>query len=157
MEGYTGTSWTLIEKLTKISTSGTTKTYNNVSAFSKFRFSFTKGPGQIAFDDVSISCGSGSSFAMDPFEPATEDQRSELWIYPNPGTGLYTIEGSGFEDGTGKIYVFDLLGRNILTKEISVEANSLNTSIDISNFKNGVYSIRIELGSQTEVKRIIKK
>jgi len=58
VEGWDG-SWNTIENITNLLTTGTTKTYNSgLSSYSKFRFSYTKSSGNLAFDDVNVTCGS---------------------------------------------------------------------------------------------------
>ena len=52
----------------------------------------------------------------------------------------------------GIIYLYDVLGQNILTKEIS----SSNNSIDIQNLSNGIYYYNFESNKSYKGK-IIKK
>lgn len=60
VEGFNGSSWVTIENISPISTSGTTYTYNATSTtvlpsnLSQFRFTYTKGAGNLSFDDFSI-------------------------------------------------------------------------------------------------------
>ena len=62
VEGLNGT-WSTIENITaSIPTTGTTYTYNAgttpalATGFTKFRFTYTKSAGNVAFDDVAITC-----------------------------------------------------------------------------------------------------
>lgn len=64
VEGYNGVAWITIENITNsIPTTGVTKTYNALSTpqlpvnLQKFRFTYTKSAGNLAFDDVNIICG----------------------------------------------------------------------------------------------------
>ncbi|MBI4649686.1 MAG: fibronectin type III domain-containing protein, partial [Bacteroidia bacterium] len=68
VEGYNG-SWVQIENINPIPTSGTTKTYGSVSTYTKFRFTYTKNNGNVAFDDVQVNCG-GCTITSFPY---TED------------------------------------------------------------------------------------
>lgn len=67
VEGFNGYSWQTIENITTLPTVSTTKTYtsgaNSIDLYSKFRFTFTKGGGSanLAFDDVSVTCGTTST------------------------------------------------------------------------------------------------
>jgi len=57
VEGWDG-SWNTIENITNLLTTGTTKTYNSgLSSYTIFRFSYTKSSGNLAFDDVDVTCG----------------------------------------------------------------------------------------------------
>ncbi|MBC7641325.1 MAG: choice-of-anchor D domain-containing protein, partial [Flavobacterium sp.] len=71
IDGFDGTSWTnidIINSTALIASSGSAviKTYNSGSTpalapgFLRFRFTYKKGVGNLAFDDVSISCVSAS-------------------------------------------------------------------------------------------------
>jgi len=84
-------------------------------------------------------------------------ENTALSVYPNPGTGVYTIECSGIKTGKGSINIFDNIGKLVLAREIDFDTNTFKTSFDISEFNNGIYSVRIENGKQSIVKRIIKK
>jgi hypothetical protein len=55
---------------------------------------------------------------------------SVLKIYPNPTTGILTIEGA-----EGIATVYDIYGRMVLT------ANS--NTLDISNTADGIYFVRV--------------
>jgi len=69
VEGWDG-SWNTIDNITGLPTTGTTKTYNTgLSTYTKFRFSYTKSAGNLAFDDVVIHCTSCSGTA-----PTTQSQ-----------------------------------------------------------------------------------
>ena len=63
VQGFNGVSWVTIDNITNsIPVAGTTKTYNAsttpalIDGFIQFRFVYTKGTGNLAFDDVKVSC-----------------------------------------------------------------------------------------------------
>lgn len=62
VEGWNGAAWVTIDNLTSMPTTGTTKIYNSATTPSlptnlvQFRFTYTKSTGNLAFDDVSVSC-----------------------------------------------------------------------------------------------------
>jgi hypothetical protein len=58
-----------------------------------------------------------------------EEHRQSIFLYPNPTTGILTIEGI-----EGKTEVYDLYGRLVLT----AEANTL----DLSFTPNGIYFVK---------------
>ncbi|ESU23745.1 hypothetical protein FEDK69T_11510 [Flavobacterium enshiense DK69] len=64
VEGYNGSTWVTIQNITNsLPTTGTTKTYNASSTpalpvnLTRFRFTYTKSSGNLAFDDVKVYCG----------------------------------------------------------------------------------------------------
>ncbi len=71
-------------------------------------------------------------------------------VYPNPAENQITFQLGNNQKGI--VYLYDVLGQNILTKEISEN----NNAIDIQNLSNGVYYYNFE--SEKVFKgKIIKK
>lgn len=76
---------------------------------------------------------------------------SGLSVYPNPNTGNFVIE---LNNGAAKmIEVCDVTGRIVHTDS----SETASMSVDISNFANGVYYVKITSGDKMEVVRIIKQ
>ena len=67
IEGYNGSTWVTVNTITSLPTTGTTITYNSGSVPSlpnnlqQFRFTYTKSAGNLAFDDVTVICGTPPS------------------------------------------------------------------------------------------------
>lgn len=63
VEGWDGSSWVTIENIIPLSNTASTKTYNSASSpalpagIIKFRFTYSKSAGNLAFDDIAIYCG----------------------------------------------------------------------------------------------------
>ena len=71
-----GTNWTVIETFAP-STTGSTKTYS--TTFSKFRFTYTKNVGNLAFDDVCITATSSVlPIAFNKFEAKRNQNKVNL-------------------------------------------------------------------------------
>ncbi len=73
-------------------------------------------------------------------------------IYPNPSVNLLNISLSKFSQNV-TLEVFNVLGKRVLSKEIS----SLKPSIDISKWSSGVYLVRLTSDSVTQTKRFVKQ
>ncbi len=73
-------------------------------------------------------------------------------VYPNPTKGIVNITIPALSE-TATIKLFDLQGRQILSKE----TNSVNTSFGIENLQDGVYLVNIENDEATVTKKIILK
>ena len=71
-------------------------------------------------------------------------------VYPNPAENQITFQLENKQKGI--VYLYDVLGQNIATKEISEN----NNSIDIQNLSNGVYYYNFE-SNKTYKGKIIKK
>ncbi|MEI6695905.1 MAG: YCF48-related protein [Bacteroidota bacterium] len=57
IQGYTGSTWATVDNITNISAIGTTKIYTNVAAYQRFKFTYFKSAGNLAFDDLEVVCG----------------------------------------------------------------------------------------------------
>ena len=64
--------------------------------------------------------------------------------YPNPTNGIFVIELE--ENSKYEVTVIDILGKTVF----STNTNGMNTSIDLSSFDKGIYTI--ELKNEKEVK-----
>jgi hypothetical protein len=83
----------------------------------------------------------------------TEDFKlaNNFKIIPNPASSKIDIKlSNAFE--TGKIKVYDAVGKQIHDKTIS----NFDTFIDVSNWNNGIYLISVEIENILQTKRFIK-
>ena len=68
-------------------------------------------------------------------------------IYPNPTASKWTIDSSRV---INTVTLFNLLGQKVLEKTV----NDTKVNIDASNFKTGVYILKV---NKNIIKRVIKK
>ncbi|MBU2949348.1 T9SS type A sorting domain-containing protein [Tamlana agarivorans] len=69
-------------------------------------------------------------------------------LWPNPAVNTVNISGAG---GFDMLTVYDQVGKVILNQPIQGE------TVDISNFKSGMYIFRLSGKEQAVTKRIIKR
>ena len=75
-------------------------------------------------------------------------------IYPNPTTGIFTLELNSVNDsGSVKIEIFNLLGERILNTE---QKTNSHYQFDLSGNKAGVYFIRVNSSGRINQKKLIK-
>ncbi len=78
-------------------------------------------------------------------------EKIENNIYPNPTNGIVNISST---ENLKSVQVFDILGKQILEKNIF----STQTQLDLSNFISGVYLLKIESkNGKIKTQKIIKK
>ena len=75
-----------------------------------------------------------------------EDATNEI-----PESFAYISNGQLMINGTGTLQVMDILGRQILTKEIS----TLNSQLSTLNFTAGVYVVRLCNGNDVKTQKIV--
>ncbi len=80
----------------------------------------------------------------------TIESNQGFLVYPNPAENVVSFQLE--KNQKGIVYLYDVLGQNILSKEISENNNSIN----IQNLSNGVYYYNFE-SDKTFQGKIIKK
>lgn len=81
--------------------------------------------------------------------PATQNS---IYVYPNPNTGVFTIQL--FNNGQEAfVELADVTGRIILTEKTSSE----KVDVNISQFANGVYFVKVKALNATNVIKVIKE
>ena len=75
-------------------------------------------------------------------------------IYPNPSdNGKYQIKLYSFDRSEPYyISVFDTLGRKLISRKI----NSIEDEINISNYKAGIYFLKVSSGERSVIKKLMK-
>ena len=81
-----------------------------------------------------------------------EIQEDEFTIAPNPAKNKLNIKLQNTNEDL-KLEVFDVLGKRIYKGMIT----KLESSIDVSNWKSGVYLVRVTDDTITQTKRFIKQ
>jgi hypothetical protein len=76
-----------------------------------------------------------------------------LRIYPNPTTGLLTIENGKLT--IGNIRIYDMYGRMVETGH-ALPSQDVRTTIDISHLPSGSYLLKIETEQGTATTKVIK-
>ncbi len=77
-------------------------------------------------------------------------QIAGLKLFPNPGTGIYTLQRS--EAGKADITISDVVGRTVY----QANSNSVREKVDISGLANGIYYLRISTGEKSQLIRVVK-
>jgi len=91
---------------------------------------------------------STSTITVDACAGLNENEEMQVIIYPNPSTGIFVVDQIDVTL-TNKIYLYDQAGRLIKT----IEPNSATIQLDLTNFSNGVYTLKFE-GGKDFTKRI---
>lgn len=80
----------------------------------------------------------------------------DVLIYPNPSQGIYDISVVGFITNEVKVEVYDIMGKLISTSNSILLDGQTNVSVDISDYADGIYIVRINGGSHHYAQQIIK-
>ena len=83
-----------------------------------------------------------------------EMQLGDVDIYPNPSTGLFTIEFASMSDSGFEIDVLDVLGKRMFTA--FGYNNSMITTIDLREYPSGLYFVQVRKENRFLVRKIVK-
>jgi hypothetical protein len=112
------------------------------------RFAFTKGAANTitpanttGFSNLSIQWTVSGTTAVQKI-----NNSGDFTVFPNPSNGIFTITGNGIES----VEVLTLSGK-VLIK------NGRNSSMDLSNYPDGIYLVRVKQNNHTIIKKLVKK
>ncbi|MEP6675902.1 MAG: PKD domain-containing protein [Ferruginibacter sp.] len=77
-------------------------------------------------------------------------------IYPNPFKDELLLQYSGKEMGNGIVTIFNSNMNRIASIPVFKDAKTFQQHINLKNAGNGLYFIRLTIGSKTMIKRLIK-
>jgi hypothetical protein len=82
--------------------------------------------------------------------------RTEMFVYPNPSTGMVNIDVNLTERNNGTIGITNALGETVYNHRFTnVVAESV--SVDLSAYRSGVYFVTLRTGQQVITKRLMKQ
>ena len=70
--------------------------------------------------------------------------------YPNPVKNSINLESRLNID---KVSIYNLLGQEVLSRDL----HEMSPSLDMSNLASGAYILRVQIGSQSKIIRVIKE
>lgn len=86
-----------------------------------------------------------------------DEKLAKLVIYPNPSNGIFNIElGSSIGDSSITYSVTNATGQ-IIIKETPISFINNSFALDLSTLNTGVYFIKLNIGANQFIKRILKK
>lgn len=80
-----------------------------------------------------------------------EQEKNAVQIFPNPGKRMLNLVVANLNNTS--VEVFDILGKRVYADRI----NSLNKSIDVSQWNSGVYLVRLKSDTSLHTKRFVKQ
>jgi hypothetical protein len=75
-------------------------------------------------------------------------------VYPNPNTGMFTIDMNDVTAKDMSIRVVNMQGQNIFTETLKNVNSSMKKNIDLTNAATGIYLINIQVDGTNVTKRV---
>jgi hypothetical protein len=104
-------------------------------------------PYEYTGDGTQNGVANWSTLGVNDFE-----EFSNLNLYPNPTNSILNIEIKN-ELSNGTVEVYDMLGKQIF--KLTITSNNVS-KIDVSNWNNGLYLVKISSDESIETKRFVK-
>lgn len=82
---------------------------------------------------------------------------TDLTLYPNPATDYIAVVFTQMPNTAATISISDLSGKLMQSESFSTADIENGISIDVSDYVDGVYLVKIQTGDQTFVERLIKQ
>ncbi len=120
------------------------------SATSVLRFIVTdKGTHDVGIDNLSVSLTSSTDIIK-------LNESVEMEIFPNPNDGII-LNGRipKIEANTIGVSLFDMVGREVVNKQISLDGNNFSLNLEENKLTQGVYLFVATSGSQQFRKKIV--
>ncbi len=127
------------------------------------------GPPPTGFPSILASCedyGDPIMFTiLDPSDPLCTPvsineavlDGATLNAYPNPTSGVFTLELTLAQKADINIRLTDLLGRQIRQVYQGNQVDAFNQNIDLNEMPSGVYFIQIQIDGHTLTEKIVKR
>ena len=82
---------------------------------------------------------------------------SDAAIYPNPTTGVFTVQFSTSEIANTEISLYDVSGRLVDTQEFETNGSLFSQTLNYSTLETGMYFVKIKTGDIEVSKQLIKR
>ncbi len=83
--------------------------------------------------------------------------RQGLEVAPNPSAGRFEVKLTNDLRGPLTLRVTDAVGRQVLARPLSKTTPTLQTTLDLSDLRTGIYHLHLDLPNGTSVVRLLKQ
>jgi hypothetical protein len=80
---------------------------------------------------------------------------STISLFPNPGNGVFTLNGNLPSNEEFTQHIFNAMGQEIQTMSFNSFDGQIKQTIDISHFEAGVYFIQLQSKGQSHIFKLI--
>ncbi|WP_237144744.1 T9SS type A sorting domain-containing protein [Pontibacter pamirensis] len=81
----------------------------------------------------------------------------DVAIYPNPSTGVFTVELSNLDTRKVELRIMNVIGNEILRETLTSDDVQFKRTVDLSSFSKGLYYVKIEADNYSTVRRVVVK
>ncbi len=144
------TNWTLIHSFDSIPVAKQTYTLAVDPTYTNLKFYYQRDSTgyNVGFDDVVV-------FSNSTIGIKNISSSAKISLFPNPSKGIVNVDLNGNKLSNASIIVSDLLGNEL--KKISLKNSETGHQLNISEFQDGVYFVKVKSDAGEFVQRVILK
>jgi hypothetical protein len=109
------------------------------------------------FGSCSSSVTNGSTQSYITSEPVNSDVNASMKAYPNPTSGIITLELNGFSKGEARINVYCSDGSLEIQQELELTGDEQVIMLDLTKLSNGIYVVNLQYNKGSIQSMIIKQ
>lgn len=104
--------------------------------------------------EINTYCSNAPKYRDTSTSVGSHIKSDELNIFPNPGKGIFNIEGSTTAAVT-ELVVYDMHGRVAYSTKVNAVNGRLRTQLDLSGLSTGNYILRLSNDTYVENRRLV--
>lgn len=94
---------------------------------------------------VDVNCLVSIGSAMD----------NQVKLFPNPSNGLFRLETQLQGNAPVQVTITDMHGRSVFRRDYGLSAGRFSETIDLMESSKGVYFVKLDVGGQVTVKKVV--
>jgi hypothetical protein len=136
---------------------GTYKLYVELTGYETFPGIFTINEESFTIEDIEIIINGNSITFTTGIEENNLNTFGEINLYPNPVKDILNVTFTSNLQTDMQMNIFNAIGQSVYSKQIYKKSKTENYQVDVSNWNDGVYFIRLsDEKENTNLKRFIK-
>lgn len=90
-----------------------------------------------------------------PAETKQETEDRTVSVYPNPSSGVITVSLEGFEGKRTDLRIMNVIGNVVYREVLQDPAERFTKTLDLNKLTKGLYYVKLETQSYSEVRKVI--
>lgn len=82
------------------------------------------------------------------------DEARTVTVFPNPSAGILHITATGF-DGKTELRILNVIGNVVYRESLNEAEARFNRTLDLGELAAGLYYLKIESGSRSEMRKVV--
>lgn len=87
-------------------------------------------------------------------KPANANKK-DITVYPNPSNGIIHIILSGFKGMRIDLRIMNVIGNVVHREVVNDMQDRFTKTIDLTNYKNGLYYVKLQADDYSEIRKVI--